>query len=86
MCAGTIAQFGIPRVVIGDTVNASSDETIVFLQNRGIEVIVLSPDVSAAARDCIELATRFRRERPDLWLEDWGGGPNPSLKKPMQTG
>src|SRR6476620_11689025 len=41
MCTGAIVQFGIPRVVIGDTVNASSDETIRFLRSRGIEVIVL---------------------------------------------
>lgn len=79
MCAGAIAQFGIPRVVIGDTVNASSDETIRFLQSRGIDVIVLDPAISRAAADCIALATRFRREKPEQWLEDWGGGPNPRL-------
>ena len=50
MCAGTIAQFGIPRVVIGDTVNAGSDETILFLRARGIEVTVLDPARSAAER------------------------------------
>jgi len=73
MCAGAIVQFGIPRVVIGDTANASSDETIRFMRSRGIEVIVLDPNTSKAARDCIELAARFRREKPELWLEDWGG-------------
>ena len=81
MCAGAIVQFGIPRVVIGDAVNASSDETIVFMRGRGIQVVVLSADVSTVARECIELASRFRRERPDLWLEDWGGGLNPILKR-----
>jgi cytosine/creatinine deaminase len=81
MCAGAVTQFGIPRVVIGDTMNASSDETIEFMRRRGIEVVVLKQEVSAAARNCVELATRFRRERPELWLEDWGGGPNPVLKR-----
>lgn len=76
MCAGTIAQFGIPRVVIGDTANAGSNETVIFLQSRGIEVTVLDPAHSAAAADCVKLAARFRSEKPDLWLEDWGGGPN----------
>jgi cytosine/creatinine deaminase len=80
MCTGTIVQFGIPTVVIGDTANASSDETIRFLRSCGIEVIVLDPASSPAARDCIALAARFRTEKPDLWLEDWGGGPNPKLK------
>jgi creatinine deaminase len=74
MCTGAIAQFGIPRVVIGDAVNASTDETIRFLRGHGIEVIVLDPSVSNAARACIDLASRFRRERRELWLEDWGGG------------
>jgi len=79
MCTGAIVQFGIPRVVIGDATNSTSDETIRFMLSRGIEVIVLDRSVSKAARDCIELAARFRREQPEQWLEDWGGGPNPGL-------
>lgn len=80
MCTGTIAQFGIPRVVIGDVTNASSDETIQFLRSRGVEVIVMDPAISKAARDCIDLILRFRQEKPEQWLEDWGGGPNPRLE------
>jgi cytosine/creatinine deaminase len=82
MCTGTIVQFGIPRVVIGDVVNASSDETIRFMRARGVEVVVMDPETSAAARDCVDLVTRFRREKPELWMEDWGGGPNPRLVRP----
>ncbi len=81
MCTGAIVQFGIPRVVIGDVANASSDETIVFMRSRGIEVIVLDPATSEAARNAIALAARFRKENPGQWLEDWGGGPNPALKR-----
>jgi cytosine deaminase len=80
MCTGAITQFGIPRVVIGDVHNASSDETIRFLRSRGIEVIVMDPNTSEAARKCVELASRFRREKPEQWLEDWGGGPNSNLQ------
>lgn len=80
MCTGTIAQFGIPRVVIADAVNSTSRETIDFLQARGVEVIVLDPQSSPAAAQCIDLVSRFKAEKPDLWMEDWGGGPNPSLK------
>jgi len=79
MCTGAIVQFGIPRVVIGDAANTGSDETIRFLRGKGVEVIVPNSGVSSAAGRCVELATRFRGERPDLWLEDWGGGPNPQL-------
>ena len=82
MCAGAIAMFGIPRVVIGDVANAGSDETIRFLRARGVQVVVMDPAVSAAAAGCIALGARARRERPDLWLEDWGGGPNPMLVPP----
>ena len=79
MCTGAIVQFGIPHVVVADVTNASSDETIRFLRGRGIEVIVLDQQSSPVARQCIDLAANFRREKPDQWLEDWGGGPNPKL-------
>jgi cytosine deaminase len=80
MCSGAIIQFGIPRVVIGDATNASSDETIRFLRSRGVEVIIMDPIASKAARDCRDLTARFREAKPEQWIEDWGGGPNPKLK------
>src|SRR5580704_7619524 len=80
MCTGAIVQFGIPRVVIGDVTNTSSDETVRFMRSRGIEVVVMDPVSSKAARDSIDLTRRFREEKPDQWLEDWGGGPNTGLK------
>ncbi|MBZ5726727.1 MAG: nucleoside deaminase [Acidobacteriia bacterium] len=80
MCTGAITQFGIPRVVIGDVINASNDETIRFMRGRGIEVIIMEPDTSIAARRCIDLTSRFRQGKPEQWLEDWGGGPNNKLK------
>lgn len=81
MCAGTIVQFGIPRVVIGDVANASSDETIRFMRGKGVDVIVMDARTSRAARDCVELVAKFRGEKPEQWLEDWGGGPNPALRR-----
>jgi cytosine deaminase len=86
MCAGTIVQFGIPRVVVGDVANAASDETLRFLRAHGVEVIVLDPAASAAARDCVALVRRFRAEHPAQWLEDWGGGPNPALAQARAAG
>ena len=63
MCAGTIAQFGIPRVVIGDVENASSDETLRFLPARGVEVVVLVAGVGGArlCRAGEELSRRAAR-------------------------
>jgi cytosine deaminase len=65
MCAGTIVQFKIGRVVVGDTVN--SEGNVNFLRERGVEVVVLND------KKCIDLVKKFREEKPDLWLEDWGG-------------
>lgn len=62
MCTGTIIQFAIPRVVIGENVNFGGNED--FLRSRGVEVIV------ADDADCIALMRRFVAEKPDLWAED----------------
>lgn len=73
MCSGTIAQFGIPRVVIGDASNSTNRETIEFLKSRNVEVVVMDNTTSKAAQSCIELVAKFKEEKPELWLEDWGG-------------
>ncbi|MBY6067054.1 nucleoside deaminase [Leisingera aquaemixtae] len=62
MCSGTIVQFGIPRVVIGDTQNFGGNEA--FLRSKGVEVVI------AEDPDCIALMERFIREKPELWSED----------------
>lgn len=66
MCTGTIIQFKIGRVVIGDTVNSGPANTE-LLNQKGVELIVLNDPA------CIELVKKFRNEKPELWLEDWGG-------------
>lgn len=62
MCSGTIIQFGIPRVVIGENKSFGGNEE--FLRSKGIEVIV------ADDQDCKDLMERFMREKPELWAED----------------
>ncbi len=64
MCAGTIVQFKIPRVVINDTKNFGGNED--FLRSRGVEVIDLQHP------DSIALMGRFIAENPALWNEDIG--------------
>lgn len=64
MCAGTIVQFRIPRVVVGENKNFGGNEQ--FLRQNGVEVVILD-DVK-----CTELMGRFIRERPDVWNEDIG--------------
>jgi cytosine/creatinine deaminase len=62
MCTGTIIQFGIPRVVIGENTTFGGNEE--FLRSKGVEVIV------ADDPDCIALMTKFIAEKPELWNED----------------
>jgi cytosine deaminase len=62
MCTGTIIQFKIPTVVIGESVNFPGNKDL--LQSRGVTVLDLND-----AR-CIELMARFIREKPTLWNED----------------
>ena len=65
MCAGTIVQFGIRRVVIGEAKNFPGNED--FLQGHGVEVVVLDDP------DCIEMMSEFIAAHPDLWFEDIAG-------------
>jgi len=62
MCTGTMIQFGIPRVVIGENTTFGGNEE--FLRSKGIEVLI------ADDPDCIALMTRFIAEKPELWNED----------------
>lgn len=62
MCAGTIVQFKIARVIINDTRNFGGNEE--FLRSRGVEVIDLQHE------DSIALMANFIRDNPALWNED----------------
>ena len=64
MCAGTIVQFRIPRVVIADASNFGGNEE--FLRSRGVEVVV---------RDyppMIAFFARWKAEHPEIWHGDIG--------------
>lgn len=62
MCSGTIVQFKIPRVVVGENVNFGGNED--FLKERGVDVVLLDD------ADCKELMATFIQEKPELWFED----------------
>ena len=65
MCSGTILQFGIPRVIIGENVNFPGN--IDFLRSHGVDVVLLED------RDCIDLMGDFIAANPGLWDEDIAG-------------
>lgn len=64
MCAGTIIQFGIPRVVVGES--SSFPGELQLLRGRGVEVILLDDD------RCVALMSEFTRAYPEVWAEDIG--------------
>ncbi len=51
MCSGTLIQFGIERLVIGENVNFEGDEA--FLRERDVEVIVANDPDCFELTDCI---------------------------------
>lgn len=62
MCAGTIIQFKIPRVVVGEA--RTFDGELELLRSRGVEVVVLDDP------RCVDMMRTFQSDNPDLWAED----------------
>ena len=66
MCAGAIVQFGITRVVAGESSNFQEGNGLDTLKRHGIEVIDLDLD------DARQLLGRFIEANPEHWNEDIG--------------
>ena len=62
MCSGTIVQFKIPRVVVGEAVNFPGAPE--FLRSHGVEVVILN---QAAL---VKMMGDFIQAKPKLWNED----------------
>jgi creatinine deaminase len=64
LCAGAVVQFGIGKVIIGESRTfAGASE---FMRNQGVEVIDLD------LPECVEMLRNFIAENPALWEEDIG--------------
>lgn len=63
-CSGLVRQFGIPKVVVGESVNFSGG--IDWLRQCGVEIVDL------ASKECVKLLAGFITAHPDLWHEDIG--------------
>jgi creatinine deaminase len=63
-CSGLVRQFGIGRVIVGESVNFAGG--IEWLRENGVEVVDL------ASKECIEMLSNWIRENPSLWAEDIG--------------
>src|SRR4051812_20424504 len=76
LCSGAAVQFGIPRVVVGESVTFHGGESThagakcglspQFMQSAGIEVVDLNDP------ECIAMMTKFIKDNPKLWNEDIG--------------
>lgn len=71
LCSGAAVQFGIPKVIVGESVNfpghCKGPTSPAFMRAHAIEVIDLHD------KTCIDMMSAFIREHPQLWNEDIGG-------------
>ena len=64
LCAGAVVQFGIRKVVAGESANFAGAREL--LESHGVEVIDLDLDV------CKTMMHAFIEAHPELWYEDIG--------------
>lgn len=64
LCAGAVVQFGIKKVVVGEsrTFTGARD----FLESHKVEVVDLDLKI------CQQLMEEFIKKYPDVWFEDIG--------------
>ena len=64
LCAGAVVQFGIKKVIVGESRTFSG--ALDFMRSHGVEVIDLD------LPECVEMMQTFIAENPALWNEDIG--------------
>jgi len=64
MCAGTIVQFKIPKVIVGESRTFPGAKA--FMESHGVEVVDLD------LPQCVNMMEKFIEEKPELWAEDIG--------------
>ena len=64
LCAGAVVQFGIKKVIVGESKTFHGAEE--FMKHHGVEVINLQ------SAECIAMMKEFIEKNPDLWNEDIG--------------
>ncbi len=64
LCAGAVVQFGIKKVIAGESQTFPGAED--FMKSHGVEVI----DLNLA--ECKQLMSEFIYNHPQLWNEDIG--------------
>lgn len=64
LCAGAVVQFGISKVIAGESRNFKGGRQ--FMEDHGVEIIDMDD------QECVELMKSFITSNPDIWNEDIG--------------
>jgi cytosine/creatinine deaminase len=64
LCAGAVVQFGIKRIIAGESVTFAGARA--FMESHGVEVTDLDLE------ECKQLMQAFIQAKPELWQEDIG--------------
>ncbi|GCL36398.1 MAG: nucleoside deaminase [Sphaerospermopsis kisseleviana] len=64
LCAGAVVQFGIKKVIAGESRTFPGAKE--FMVSHGVEIIDLNLD------ECEQMMSQFIAEKPELWNEDIG--------------
>lgn len=64
LCAGAIVQFGIKKLIVGESQTFSGARE--FMENHSVEVVDLNLE------ECKKIMHEFIQKHPDIWNEDIG--------------
>lgn len=64
LCAGAVVQFGIKKVVVGES--RTFEGALRFMKQNGVEVVNLD------SNECYEMMQDFIEKNRELWYEDIG--------------
>jgi cytosine deaminase len=64
LCAGAVVQFGIKKVIVGESRTFAG--AYKFMRAHGVEIVDLDLE------ECIEMMRKFIAKNPELWNEDIG--------------
>jgi cytosine deaminase len=64
LCAGAVVQFGIKKVVAGES--KTFPGAVEFMNQHNVEVIDMNNS------ECIKMMAEFISQKPELWNEDIG--------------
>lgn len=64
LCAGAIVQFGIKKLIVGESQTFGGARE--FMKNHGVEITDLN------LKECRKIMDEFIQKHPDIWNEDIG--------------